>query len=64
MVADRQGDIHQLNSKPDLAKAAYEAAYKKLPETAVYRRIVEVKLRSLGIEPPAVASQAASAAQP
>ena len=64
LVADRQGDIHQLNNKPDLAKAAYEAAYKKLPETAVYRRIVEVKLRSLGIEPPAVASQAASAAQP
>jgi predicted negative regulator of RcsB-dependent stress response len=64
LVSDRLGDIYQLNNKAAEAKAAYETAYKKLPETAVYRRIVEVKLRSLGVEPPAVASQAASAAQP
>lgn len=64
LVADRQGDIYQLNNKAAEAKVAYETAYKKLPETAVYRRIVEVKLRSLGVEPPIVASQAASAAKP
>lgn len=64
LVADRQGDIYQLQQQAAPAKAAYEKAYQKMPEGSVYRRIVEVKLRALGVEPPAIASTAASAAQP
>jgi len=51
LVADRQGDIYALQGKRDQAVAAYNRAYAALDVRAEYRRMVEIKLTSLGAEP-------------
>ena len=53
LVADRRGDILMAQGKKDGAKAEYEKAYKALDERAEYRRLVEVKLNALGVDPAA-----------
>jgi predicted negative regulator of RcsB-dependent stress response len=47
---DRRGDVLLAQGKREDAKAAFEKAYKGLEERAEYRRIVEVKLNSLGVD--------------
>jgi predicted negative regulator of RcsB-dependent stress response len=55
LVADRKGDIFMLQDKKTDAIAQYQIAYKGLDEQDQYRRLVEVKLNSLGVDPrPAV----------
>src|SRR5512140_1316088 len=44
LVADRRGDVYNLQGKKAEAKAEYEKAYKGLDERVDYRRLVEVKL--------------------
>jgi hypothetical protein len=44
-----------LQGKKAEARAEYEKAYKTLDERAEYRRLVEVKLNALGVDPVAVA---------
>ncbi|MBI2772286.1 MAG: tetratricopeptide repeat protein [Burkholderiales bacterium] len=51
MVADRRGDIYSLQGKKNEAKAEYTRAYQGLDERAEYRRLVEVKLTALGVDP-------------
>ena len=51
MVADRRGDIYNLQGKKAEARTEYEKAYKGLDERAEYRRLVEVKLSALGVDP-------------
>ena len=51
LVADRKGDIFNLQGKKAEARAEYEKAYKTLGERAEYRRLVEVKLNALGVNP-------------
>ena len=51
LVADRRGDILMAQGKKDEAKTEYERAYKAMDERAEYRRLVEVKLNALGIDP-------------
>jgi predicted negative regulator of RcsB-dependent stress response len=51
LVADRKGDILVLQDKKADAVAQYLVAYKGLDERDDYRRIVEVKLNSLGTDP-------------
>jgi predicted negative regulator of RcsB-dependent stress response len=51
LVADRKGDIHLLQGKKKEALAEYEKAYKNFEERTEYRRLVEVKLNSLGVDP-------------
>ncbi|MFZ3139567.1 YfgM family protein [Polaromonas sp.] len=51
LVADRRGDILMAQGKKDEAKAEYEKAYKALDERVEYRRMVEVKLNALGVDP-------------
>jgi predicted negative regulator of RcsB-dependent stress response len=51
LVADRKGDVLMAQSKRSEAKAEYEAAYKTMDERSEYRRLVEVKLNSLGVDP-------------
>ena len=51
LAADRRGDILLAQSKKAEAKAQYEAAYKGLDERSDYRRIIEVKLNALGVDP-------------
>ena len=56
LAADRRGDILVAQDKKIEAKAEYEKAYKGLDERAEYRRLVEVKLNALGVNPVAVGS--------
>lgn len=51
LVADRKGDIFLLQGKSAEAIAAYRIAFKKFDERTDYRRLVEVKLNSLGVDP-------------
>jgi len=53
LVADRKGDIFAVQDKRSEAKAAYLQAYQKLEERAQYRRVVQVKLNALGVDPEA-----------
>ena len=60
LVSDRRGDIFLLQGKKAEAKAAYESAYKGFDERAEYRRLVEVKLNALGVDPAAVVANTSS----
>lgn len=66
LAADRRGDILLAQGKKADAKAQYEAAYKGLDERSDYRRIIEVKLNALGVDPvvkvatPAIAASEAA----
>lgn len=62
LVADRKGDILLLQGKRSQAVAEYEKAYRSLDEGTEYRRLVEVKLNSLGVEPQSGRQVAAGAA--
>lgn len=61
LVADRRGDILMAQGKKAEAKTEYEKAWKGLDERAEYRRLVEVKLNSLGVDPTGQAKVAAAA---
>lgn len=56
LVADRRGDLLAMQSKPQEARAEYERAYQALGERSEYRRIVEIKLNALGVDPRAAAA--------
>ncbi len=51
LVADRKGDILVLQGKRKEAIAEYEKAFKSFDQRTEYRRLVEVKLNSLGVDP-------------
>jgi predicted negative regulator of RcsB-dependent stress response len=51
LVADRRGDIYNLQGKKAEAKAQYIKAYKSSDERSEYRRLIEVKLSALGVDP-------------
>ncbi len=51
LVADRKGDIFMLQGKRTQALVEYEKAYKNFEDRTEYRRLVEVKLNSLGVDP-------------
>ena len=60
LAADRSGDILLAQGKKTEAKAQYQSAYKGLDERSDYRRIIEIKLNALGVDP--VVKMAAPAA--
>lgn len=62
LAADRRGDIYLLQGKKAEAKAEYTKAYQGLDARADYRRLVEVKLNAMGVDPKPLASPAAPAA--
>ena len=62
LVADRRGDVYNLQGKKAEAKAEYEKAYKGLDERADYRRLVQVKLSALGVDPQQLGAPVAPAA--
>lgn len=49
LVADRRGDLALLQNKPDQAKAEFKKAYDGLEKNLDYRRLVQVKLATLGV---------------
>ena len=51
LAADRSGDILLAQGKKAEAKAQYQSAYKALDERSDYRRIIEIKLNALGVDP-------------
>ena len=51
LALDRRGDILAAQGKKIEAKFEYEKAYKSLAETVEYRRLIEVKLNALGVDP-------------
>ncbi len=51
LVLDRRADIFMAQGKKAEAKDAYLKAYKALDERTEYRRLVEVKLNALGVNP-------------
>ncbi len=51
LAADRKGDILLLQGKKKEALVEYGKAYKSFDERTEYRRLVEVKLNSLGVDP-------------
>ena len=52
LVADRRGDILNLQGKKAEAKAEYQKALAAMDAGSDYRRLVEVKLAALGGQPP------------
>jgi predicted negative regulator of RcsB-dependent stress response len=51
LASDRRGDIFMAQGKKSEAKAEYLKAYKAFDDRVEYRRLVEVKLNSLGVNP-------------
>lgn len=51
LTADRRGDIAMEKGDRAMAKEAYLEAYRSMDERAEYRRLVEVKLNALGVDP-------------
>jgi len=47
---DRIGDIALIEGKPDEAKARLLSAYKGMDESAEYRRLIEIKLGTVGVD--------------
>lgn len=56
MVADRKGDLFMLQGKKAEALAEYQKAYPLFDEKTEFRRLVEVKLNALGVDPQVAAA--------
>ena len=59
LQADRRGDIFMAQGKKPEAQAQYLKAFKAMDERTDYRRLVTVKLNSLGVDPLADAAKPA-----
>ncbi len=64
LVADRKGDLFLLQGNRAQAIAEYGKAYKSLEAGADYRRLVEIKLNSLGVDPAGDVKVGAAGAAP
>ncbi len=51
LAADRKGDVFSLHGKKAEARVEYEKAYKAFDDRTEYKRLVEVKLNALGVNP-------------
>ena len=51
LVSDRKGDIFMLQGKKSEAISQFQNAYLNFENRSEYRRLVEVKLSSLGVDP-------------
>ena len=60
--ADRRGDIEMSMGNKAAARADYLVAYQGLDAREDYRRLVEVKLNALGVDPVAAANSGSPAA--
>ncbi len=62
LVSDRMGDIYLLQGKKAEARAEFEKAYKAFEDQVEYRRLVEVKLNAMGVDPKLAATASATPA--
>lgn len=51
LVADRRGDVYLAQGKRDEARAAYQKAWAAFEPRTDYRRLVEIKLNAVGVDP-------------
>jgi predicted negative regulator of RcsB-dependent stress response len=51
LVADRRGDIYHAQGKKLEAKIQYQQAYKSFEDRTEYKRLVEIKLNAMGVDP-------------
>jgi predicted negative regulator of RcsB-dependent stress response len=51
LIEDRKGDIYLAQGKRDQAKEAYRKAWSGLDGRTDYRRLVEIKLNAVGVDP-------------
>ena len=63
VAADRRGDILLAQGKKAEARVEYQKAWKGFDDRAEYRRLVEVKLNALGVDPRAGQVDVAAAAR-
>jgi predicted negative regulator of RcsB-dependent stress response len=61
LVADRKGDIYLAQGKRDEAKAEYQKAWSAFEPRTEYRRLVEIKLNAVGVDPKSLAPTAGAA---
>ncbi len=61
LVADRMGDIDLAQGKRDEAKAQYQKAWSGFEPGTPYRRLVEIKLNAVGVDPQSLNPTAAPA---
>ena len=66
LVADRKGDIYLAQGKRDEARAEYQKAWSTFEPRTDYRRLVEIKLNAVGVDPQSLkpANSAAASAAP
>ena len=68
LVADRKGDIYLVQGKRDEAQVEYKKAWALFEPENTYRRLVEVKLNAVGVDPKSldvkVAAEAAAKTTP
>lgn len=62
LVADRKGDVYSIQGKKAEAIAEYTKAYGGLEERNEYRRMVEIKLNAVGVDPKSATPKAATSA--
>ena len=55
LVADRKGDIYMAQGKRNEAQAEYRKAWTGFGATSDYRRLVEIKLNAVGVDPKSLA---------
>ncbi|WP_295527011.1 tetratricopeptide repeat protein [uncultured Pseudacidovorax sp.] len=60
LVADRRGDVLLAQGKRNEAQAEYKKAWAALAQDAAYRRLVEVKLNAVGVDPASLSAKATS----
>ncbi|SFM39682.1 tetratricopeptide repeat protein [Variovorax sp. OV329] len=63
LVADRKGDIYLAQGKRDEAKAAYQQAWSGFEAGSDYRRLVEIKLNAVGVDPQTLGKAAVASAK-
>lgn len=55
LVADRKGDIYLAQGKRAEAQTEYRKAWTGLGATSDYRRLIEIKLNAVGVDPKSLA---------
>jgi predicted negative regulator of RcsB-dependent stress response len=63
LVADRKGDIYMAQGKRDEARAEYQKAWTAFEPRSDYRRMVEIKLNAVGVDPQSLKPAGAAAAK-
>jgi len=61
LVADRQGDIYMAQGKRDEAKAHYQKAWNTMDPRSDFRRLIEIKLNAVGVDPQTLKASTPSA---